>query len=425
MKNSALAMPATPSLNPSKIASKKDAVLIAVLPASESGKWQVVRHEDGRESVAIEDQPGIRKSENGRTVFGWSCREVITLPVWIADSGSAAEMIALELELRGLGRPGKAPIFGSDEVLKENGRVLYAVHLLVAPNTVTPVPGAGKCDAAARWISVEPDSLHFWKEQGSWVYGLTRGKILVYTESLRTAELSETVFAGIRRVIERFRSEGVLRDSLVNAWFFDPVESGDLESARNLLEVPARQSERRPPVVPSEILDLPSNEVVESRKKRGQFAQIRLGLLAAAALVLVLALVAAAALVRDYRELKKLESQIAGQTDEVSRLIGIAKNWQVIESAVEPPYYPLDILRDCAAQLPETGTRFTAVSIDGPEIIIQGEAATHPAAFLFADNLKKAPALADYEWEVPQPTMLPNNTASFQMSGLRKTREKP
>lgn len=413
----------TDAAAPPSPTSRKPSTQIAVLPASEGDRWDIYRFEGGTPSQITVDEPRLKPADAERAVIGWSVRQAITLPVWVADSGESREMVALELELRGLVKSGDEPAFGLEEVVRENGRTLYAVHLLANLRAKSPVKGAARYDVRLRWFPVEADAIYFWKEAGNWAYGISRQGILLHAQSLRQPELTGESFREVRRAIERFLSERVLVAPPPVIRFFDSAGNETLDEAGRILEATVQRAERRNPQPPKTAIDLPSTSIREWRERHRRAGQLKRTGLVAASILLLIALGAGGLLVHQQSQLAALQAEIDGQSDEVSRLMDIARDWNVIEPAVNPTYYPLDILRDCAAQLPENGTRLTAATISGTEIVLQGEAVNHPAAFQFADNLKNSPALAAYIWEIPQPTLLPNNTASFQMQGLRHSNE--
>jgi len=389
-----------------------------ILPAAEPEQWETWKIDAG--AFAPAGGPRLRPADFARTAFAWPSRDAITLPVWIAESGDAEKIVALELEARGLSRPGETPAFALDEVAREDDRRLVAVHLLRESGVPSPFPRARWCDAAVRWLAVESDALHFWQENGAICYALTRGRKVVYAESLRTAEADDACFRAIRRVIQRLQAEGVLQEKIAALVLFAPLPSSVQEHVRQAFALPLRTGEREP-ILPEALHDLPSSDIVTARRNLQTRGKIRMAAFGAIALLLALAITAGGRLAYEMAEIRSLEAGITAQSDEVNRLVGIARDWQVVETALNPQFYPLDILRDCAAQLPETGARFTAFSVNGPEVVIQGEAASHPAAFSFAESIKKSPALAPYAWDIPQPVMLPNNTASFQMRGTRRS----
>ncbi len=393
-----------------------------ISPGSGPDEWNVWKRIDGK--IVNAGSTPLRGKAFAHTATCWPAASTLTLPVWIAEGGDAAKIIGLELEARGAIRPGDFAAFAFDEIAREDGRRLHAVHLLRDGKSNHPHLPVRWFDAITRWLPVQSDAIHLWLENGSICYALTRGKNVVFADTLRNAEPTDTDFRSIRRVIQRLQGEGVLAATFASIVAFTPAAPAWKETARRTFPGLAFREVDRHPTPPPTLHDIPSTRVADFRNAAKIRAKARTTALALAAIVAVLAMLTGIRFAREVAEIRHLETTIAAQSAEVDRLVGIARDWQVVEPALTPSFYPLDILRDCAAQLPDTGARLTVFSVDGPEVVLQGEAASHPAAFSFAESVKKSGALAQYEWEIPQPNLLPNNTASFQMRGTRRSNEK-
>lgn len=392
------------------------------LASAVSGEWETWRRDAG-DAGAFEktEESRVPRAERERAAFAWPTGDTITVPIWIEDGGEAEKMIALELELRGLTRTGDTPAFSFDEILHENDRRLFAVHLLRDARTACAFPGAKWCDTSVRWLSTGENALHLWVENGSVCYALTRGKHVVYAESLRTSEPAESDFQAIRRVIQRLQIEGVLPQNLSSAIIFDPAPPALEAHARKILALKVEFRSERAPNAPATRHDLASLDVAIARQKSRTGKRVRLTAVGGAVFLLLVGLIAGFRFYRDIAEVRSLEARIASEAGEVDRLLAMANDWQAVETAVDSRFYPIDILRDCAAQLPPAGARLTAFSVDAGVVAMQGEAENHPAAFSFTENVRKSPTLVQYNWEIPQPSLLPNNTASFQLRGTRRT----
>ena len=393
-----------------------------ISPGATPDEWETWKREGS--ALGKTKSNSLRVKEYSQAVACWPATSTMTLPVWIAEGGDAEKIVALELEARGATRAGDPVTFTLDETVKENGRRLFAVHLLRNGKAVFIHSGARWCDASIRWLPAEKDAIHLWLENGVACYALTRGTNIVFADSLRNTEPTASDFRSIRRVIQRLCAEGVLTTAPSSMIAFAPAPTGWREPAQRIFPHLRFGEVERQPTPPRSVRDISSTSVTDFRNAAKFRSKARAGVLALAAVLTIFASVAGIQFAREATEIRRLEATIEVQRTDVDRLVGIARDWQVVEPALTPKFYPLDILRDCAAQLPDTGARLTLFSVNGPEVVIQGEAANHPTAFGFAESVKKSTTLAQYEWEIPQPSLLPNNTASFQMRGTRRSNEK-
>jgi hypothetical protein len=101
----------------------------------------------------------------------------------------------------------------------------------------------------------------------------------------------------------------------------------------------------------------------------------------------------------------------------VAELRDIALRWETLEPTFDTSRYPLEILRFCVLALPKEGARLNLFQMEDRRILLRGEARGAKDAFDFADALKKNNALKHINWQMPQPKLLPNDTAQFQLEG--------
>ena len=120
-----------------------------------------------------------------------------------------------------------------------------------------------------------------------------------------------------------------------------------------------------------------------------------------------------------YFQCRRLESGLAANKALVEEIRTTSHRWDLMEAAVEPEAYPVEQLLRCVKVLPPSGVRFTLFAVNGRKVTIQGEAKGAPAVFTYFDDLKRSKDLAGYRWKMPQPRLLPNDNAEFQIEGER------
>ena len=103
---------------------------------------------------------------------------------------------------------------------------------------------------------------------------------------------------------------------------------------------------------------------------------------------------------------------------DATRIQQIQSVWGALKDSVEPDSYPWEIFHQCAVLLPAHGVRLTHFEVNGPRLVVRGEASTTAHAIQYRNALLNAPTLAGYQWESPKPEILPDNRAKFQAFGV-------
>ena len=115
------------------------------------------------------------------------------LPLWIqeTDTKQFSQVIALQLEARGLQSRGQAPVFQWSIVAQEPTRTLVLVAVLPAVlSSDLETEVFASFDLSARCYPLPADALVLWMEQDRLVLAATRGDRLAYFQALSDATLS-------------------------------------------------------------------------------------------------------------------------------------------------------------------------------------------------------------------------------------------
>jgi len=91
--------------------------------------------------------------------------------------------------------------------------------------------------------------------------------------------------------------------------------------------------------------------------------------------------------------------------------------WKTLAPAIDPHFYPIEILRHIFDSLPSPDVRITQYSQSARQISIEGEANTAALAYQFADKVKKQPDLQGFAFDMSAPRLLPNDHAQFRLEG--------
>lgn len=359
---------------------------------------------------------------SAHSVLALPLRQLFAVPLWLTTTDPALmrEMIFLQLERRGLsgGRSAQESVFDY-RVLKstENKTLVLAIALPGA------LPGQLNLDLhnyepSARTHALPPDELVIWREGDRLVLVITQGTEIAYFEALGDDKITDEVLRELQCIRLQLEAENVIgRLNGVTLWSaFSPGETSLIAGATNL---PVRSDSRPAPAMPAERMNLVPVSVRQSQQiaKAAGRKKSLLATVAGIYALLVLLLVLRVGWL--YVQCSRIEAQLKSQAPVVKQLEATAHRWDLLDAAINPESYPVELLLRCARLLPSEGVRFTLFKTTGDKIFIQGEAKNAPAAFKFAEDLKQSKDLHDYKWQMPQPRLLANDNAEFQIEGVR------
>jgi len=91
--------------------------------------------------------------------------------------------------------------------------------------------------------------------------------------------------------------------------------------------------------------------------------------------------------------------------------------WRALAPAIDPRYYPIEVLVHLSESLPSADVRITKFDQSARQVSVEGEANSTALAYQFADKVKKNPALQMFQFEMAAPRILPNDHAQFRLEG--------
>ena len=94
--------------------------------------------------------------------------------------------------------------------------------------------------------------------------------------------------------------------------------------------------------------------------------------------------------------------------------------WKALAPALDPHYYPVEILQHLFESLPSGDVRITSYNQSARQISVDGEANTAALAYEFIDKIKKNPELRTFQFDMAAPRILPTNHAQFRLEGKPK-----
>jgi hypothetical protein len=94
-----------------------------------------------------------------------------------------------------------------------------------------------------------------------------------------------------------------------------------------------------------------------------------------------------------------------------------AARWRALAPAIDPRYYPIEVLVHISESLPSADVRITKFDQSARQVAVEGEANSTALAYQFADKVKKNPDLQMFQFEMAAPRILPNDHAQFRLEG--------
>jgi len=117
-------------------------------------------------------------------------------------------------------------------------------------------------------------------------------------------------------------------------------------------------------------------------------------------------------------EVGRLGRRIAKDAPKTEFVRTAAANWKALAPAIDPRYYPVEILLHLSESLPSQDVRITSYNQSARQISVDGEAKSAALVFQFVDKIKKSPDLQAFTFDLPTPPrILPNDRAQFRLEG--------
>jgi hypothetical protein len=117
-------------------------------------------------------------------------------------------------------------------------------------------------------------------------------------------------------------------------------------------------------------------------------------------------------------EIGRLGGRISKDAPKTDFVRAAEANWKALAPAIDPRYYPVEILQHLSESLPSPDVRITAYNQSARQISVDGEAKSAALVFQFVEKVKKHPDLQAFIFDLPNPPrLLPNDRAQFRLEG--------
>lgn len=387
--------------------------------------WEIWAGSDAASShfVAAVESP-TEAAPHHLTALALPAKEVVTLPIWLAtiDRSLIPEMVALQCEKRGiLNRSRHEQPFDYEIVAQENNESLIRAQLL--PATLSDdvcAETVEQFDLSIRFAPLPNQALLLWRELGTLCVAITRRHTLVYSATLGEDNLLESALSRLFCLLSIAQSERWISSTpeIILRGTFSAAEENAVRSA---LGATVRREARPAPWPPAATAKLIPESVQHAHAARRQAATRlqRIGL--------VIGLYLAAILIWSGYvgwlafQSNSLGTQVRATAPQVQTLRSTALRWSLLQPAINPAHYPVEVLYRCAAVLPKEGIQLTLFEQRGNKLILSGEAKGNDSlgtVTTLLKDLKGSKDLSDFTWTMPQP-LIRDNACKFQIEGTR------
>lgn len=363
-------------------------------------------------------------SQKTNLLVGVPTRDLIAIPLWVASEGDLQELVMLELSSKHLLRRGMAEGLKTITLEVREERTLVIVLAPTTTPSVATTPYLKQADhfeAAARLLPTEDIDLLLWHELGEICFAFVKKNHCLWFSGSGEVEVNPFLIGLIKRMAFHLQAESVL-DQVPRT--MRTIGSFSIEE-RSLLQQGLRIAENScehlptspPPLIPTPLLDLPSEPAREGRalqEKRNRIKKIAtLALLGYFFLIFL----GAGNLIFKESIFKHFSHQLSAASNSIEKANHDLAQWQELRFAIDPTTYNLDILAAVASQIHGEKIRLISLAdVDG-RLQITGEATDVSQAYHFLELIKTAPELQEYEWASSQPKLAGKNSVRFETEG--------
>jgi hypothetical protein len=386
--------------------------------AEHSGAWEV------RALASIEEAADVLQPEDDIVLalpLDLVLAQRMRLPT--TDAAEFGEMVRIQIE--------KAMPYSPEEMTTdselisqtEEGSVISAVAVnneklneLAAPLLARGlIPSQVTIYAGQRAATHSPEgtSLFIYRENEAIVCAIAEEGKISFTHSLDGADalqlqrdLPQLTLSAELQGINTSAPRVLLAENLYE--FRDTVE-GIFATSAELIAVEVPPAETRLNLLPE-----------SWRARRAQLVRLKQWkkrlLIGAAAYAALLLLFFAYLLILRF-QIRRLDKKISTDAPKTDFVRATEAKWKALAPAIDPHYYPIEVLLHLFDCLPSADVRITTFNQSARQISVDGEANSAALAYQFADKVKKNPELQTFQFELGAPKLLPNDHAQFRLEG--------
>jgi hypothetical protein len=259
------------------------------------------------------------------------------------------------------------------------------------------------------------------KELGRWVLDFYVGNKWFHTQPLLARVLDAGAAAELRTLLAQLEGEGILQRLDLLVFRGDEAEAGSFLS---LLPCVSHMEPRMSPRLSASPWDLQPPILTERRMASADQAKKKKYLRAGILIYLGVVVSALAYFLLPYLQLKALEGKLRAIQGDAEKIREASMAWREAGALVNPKMNAFELLWQVSRPLIEKdpgeieGVRLTAFEYNAKHVFLTGEGKDLEQTEKYFAWVKKEPMLSAYQWNHPQPRLLPNGNAQFQLEGV-------
>ncbi len=393
-------------------------------PAPEHG-WVLV---SGLRTIAESEELPSLGERRSDVIVGIPAHYVSIFSVVLPPTGLELHesMIFAQVEKRGLAQTAEGAgmiDFRLIEKSAEGDSFLVSVVQHLGEDLI--VPSASGYDLSASLRPVPQGGACLWREHGRLVLGLyADGEILHLQVLSSSTHVDAAAGSEVSLILMSLAGDPVLGSRLPSSIQVSTGSSSqdDREGFAKAVQIQVVEAsgEMEASTKVSFRSRLLPADVTRARRRSATKKRLIIGLSVALVAYLV---VASWLWVRSQRtadQIVSLEKQIAILEPDVTRIQQVEQRWNKLEPAFEKAWFPLVQLSQITSALPGSGVVIREFRTERQVIRIEGQAKDVQLANRLLEDLQGMTEFSDYEWDMPNPKVEKNNTATFRIEAKPK-----
>lgn len=345
----------------------------------------------------------------------------VTLPT--SDSSLFDAMAYAQIEKRGLGSGShEATVFDYDIFEQREGETVLVVHVVRKdlPDDLIHTNAAGYAPSALLRTSPNNGCV-LWQEHKRYVLAVFHDAQLVHTQVLSgSGDIGASTAQELNLTFLSLQADEVMEGTLPTGCLVTIAGlSREQQSAfSETLNIPVTFGEGAATETSIKIREkLTPHPVVLARKRR---KALRRNLLIAALGLVVYAITGFfvwKSTVKTREKIAALEEQIAIIEPDVRIVQEEELRWRSLDAAFDMKFFPVVQLSRVTSALPGSGVVVREFRTSGKSIRVRGQARDVQLANRLLEDLNAMDEFAGYQWNMPNPKVENDNTASFEIEG--------
>lgn len=361
---------------------------------------------------------GVFDKEQHRRVLAIPASHVWVLPAWLnGEVTHLRDMASLHLERQGVRLNDPQHGLQIQPLQEKDGAHLTRILALKdLPNTtldLTRQPDEVVLSAACR--PLPEDSIIIQREMSRLVVTITHGKEIIYCSPLSAHRLDELALSELNHLCLQLGFQRVLgRISAIVLW----LEDGDINQIERVTGLTARREEQPVPIIPARGQStLVPSEILAARLRQQSKARTRTVALSAGFAIAACAAVMAVMISFASRQRDMLLDEVADLSPRASQVLDHKKSWLEVAPAVDPEYFPTQVLLDSMTPISSAEVSLTNFEWKPDRLVLRGRMPSAALALQYANEITEVENLSRFGWETPPPTIASDNSATFELTG--------